>query len=271
MKTYIFCGYHNTGKTTFIKRLAENLIQRGYSVSYIKHMANPQKWENKDLNEKDTEQLIETGIQRVVSILPNQNITYTKNRWKPKESTPLTNPKEERKILRSTLREIHSDYVLIEGFKHYDGPIPKIIFAKSSEELTKLYKEIGEFGIYLGYTGYNLGKTTISTNGINDPTYIDYENPDISLFTDSKLQYPMDIDCGECGVSTCKEFALGVLHGKKTMRDCKPLNNDIKLLINNQPIYMKSFVANTLKDIIKAYVQNLHEAPKGEIKITIKE
>ncbi len=271
MKAFIFCGHHNSGKTTFIKKLAEELAKSGYSVSYIKHITEPDKWETTE-ELHDTENLLESEIKTAVALLGELNITYKKNKSLPGHENDSA---WERKILRATLKQLHTDYVLIEGFKHYDGPIPKIIFGKSEEETVKLYEEIKDYGVYIGYTGMSVEKgrgiEKINHKQFEELTYLSYTADNSSFFTSLNLEYPSDIDCGECGVSSCREFVKEVIAGKKRMSECKPLHGEIKLYINNNPIYLKSFVGNTLKDIIKAYIKNLHDAPtEGSIKILIK-
>ncbi len=265
MKAFIFCGYHNTGKTTFIKNLASELAKLGYSVAYLKHVTDPSTWKTKE-NLHDTETMLETGIKTSIALTEEVTVTYTKNHLATQRGNASSG---ERKTIRNTLKQLNADYVLIEGFKHYDGPIPKIIFGKSEEEILKLYQEIGNYGIYIGYTG--MGIEEINREELKGLKHLSYTRNNVSFFTSLSAEYPSDIDCGECGVSSCREFITEVLNGKKSMSECKPLHGDIKLYINNNPVYLKSFVGNTLKDIIMAYIKNLHDVPpEGSIKILIK-
>ena len=265
MKAFIFCGYHNTGKTTFIKTLAGDLVNLGYSVAYIKHLSSLKKWKRQE-ETRDTEDILKSGIKTSIAILSETSITYTQNKFIPHDENDFN---WERKIIRDTLKQIHTDYVLIEGFKHYDGPIPKVIFGKSQEEIIELYKKIKNYGVYVGYTGAGIKR--INSEEFKNLRYLEYTDNNSSFFASLNLEYPSDIDCGECGVSSCKEFIQEVLAERKSMDQCKPLQGDIKLYINNSPVYLKSFVGNTLKDIIKAYIKNLHDAPaEGSIKILIK-
>jgi len=258
MKPIIFCGYSNTGKTTLIKKSVQALIKRGYNIGYIKH--------TKDLTFpvilKDTESIFESGVSSATIFSDKVEIIYKTNTGQRKNTNGDLLREKVRKILQNLSTNTKPDFVILEGFKNYKGPIPKIVFGKSREEIENFKDDF-----VIAYSGQNL------TSGIlGNVPYInsDINKEELADFIESHtVDFVADLDCGECGFPTCREFAIQLLAGKKELKDCIPLREDVRLTINGKRVFMKGFVKNTLRDLIQAYVKNLHDTESGTIKITI--
>ena len=104
MKIIAVVGYHNTGKTTLVERLAEELIKRGYRVGYVKH--DPKGHGKTDREGSDTERVFRIA-ERVALASPNR-VTL----WSRFEDDPL-------KIAREFFRGF--DVVILEGYKSLKG------------------------------------------------------------------------------------------------------------------------------------------------------
>ena len=253
MKPLIVCGFSETGKTTFIQRAVEGLKAAGFTVSYIKHASSEPKLSSID---RDTERLFESGADNSIAVSSGFDIVYRRN-------TDMQKSKGERLKIRTLLTSISSDYVIIEGFKSYDGPIPRIVFGRNREDIEELKNNLT-----VGYSGrgtedYGINGLTFLSLSMDKKEIADY----IVLNT---VPFVADLDCGECGFPTCRDFAVELLAGKKELNDCIPMNDDIKLLVNGNRVALKGFVRSTFRDIIKAYVQNLHGTGEGRIQINIR-
>ncbi|MCD6120595.1 MAG: molybdopterin-guanine dinucleotide biosynthesis protein MobB [Spirochaetales bacterium] len=253
MKPLIVCGYSGTGKTSFIAKAVKGLKEAGFSVSYIKHSGRAPV-----LSEigKDTESIFERGADAAVIVSPAFNAVYSRN-------ADNTAGKSDRLRLRTMLNGMTSEYVIIEGFKNYDGPIPKIVFGRNRNDIEGL-----KGSLTLGYSGIGLEDYMIRGLAFLSPSMSRKEIAD--YIVSSTIPFVADLDCGECGFPTCREFAGELLAGRKELSDCVPMHDDVKLLVNGKRVPLKGFVRSTLRDIIKAYIKNLHGIEEGKIQIRIR-
>ncbi len=260
MRPLIVCGYSGTGKTSFVKKAAEGLKGAGFTVAYVKHSGRKPEITGKV---KDTELLFNNVDVTAVAVFKNLDVIYRKR----KDDKPLSSPggspqKEIRLRIRGLLDEIDADYVLIEGFKDYNGPIPKIVFGRNREDienlkdsLTVAYSGIGVEDY--GMEGMHFIPVSVERNKLKD------------FIQSNTIDFAAGLDCGECGFPTCREFAHELLAGNKKISDCLPLQDNVKLFVNGKRIYLKGFVRSTFRDIIEAYIKNLHGTENGKVRITI--
>ncbi len=147
-------GGKKTGKTTTIENLIRELTKRGYKVSAIKHIPEPDF--TIDTQGKDTWRFAEAGAKTIIAISPNETATIEKGAT---EKVPL----------EALLKKCgNSDIVLIEGLKKQVAKKPSIqkiavvTTEEEAENAAKMYKPI------LAYTGpYNtktLNPTTPHAN-----------------------------------------------------------------------------------------------------------
>ncbi len=260
MRPLIVCGYSGTGKTSFVKKAAEGLRSAGFTVAYIKHSGRKPEISGKS---KDTEIIFNNVNVTAVTVSENLDVIYRRIKGnKPILPARGSLQKEMRLRIRGLLDEIDADYVLIEGFKDYNGPIPKIVFGRNREDienlkdsLTVAYSGIGVEDY--GMEGMHFIPVSVERNNLKD------------FIQSNTVDFAAGLDCGECGFPTCREFAHELLAGNKKISDCLPLQDDVKLFINGKRIYMKGFVRSTFRDIIEAYIKNLHGTENGKIRITI--
>jgi len=292
MKPIIFCGFQNTGKTIFIQKAIRGLIKSGFSVSTVKHV--PEKFTHPSTN-KDTERFLSQGAQ--ISIAVSENEVFIQKREKVLKGENI------REILHRILSTLHTDFALIEGFKTYSGPIPRLVFGNTMEQVENLVDELT-----IGYTGMSLPgvdpsikgilvpgekvkpKHTISRNqkphprkasitpervdekGIFVP-YIPFglgEQDLASFLNEKSIHFLGDTDCGECGFPSCRGLAKMILEGKKSEKDCIPLQDDVQLYIDEKRIPMKGFVKSILRGAVEGFIRELKGYEQGDIRLWIK-
>ncbi len=108
MKVIAIVGYHNSGKTTLIEKVADLLRRGGLRVGYIKH--DPKGHGRTDREGSDTDRVFGKA-DRVALVSPRKTTL-----WDRREDD-----------LEGVLREFFGDFdvVLVEGYKGHKG-IPKV-------------------------------------------------------------------------------------------------------------------------------------------------
>ena len=72
-KLVFFVGYHNSGKTTLVEKVASRLIELGYKVGYLKH--DPKGHAITDKEGSDTHRLFNL-LPKVGILSPNRLTIY---------------------------------------------------------------------------------------------------------------------------------------------------------------------------------------------------
>jgi len=116
MKILTVVGTKNTGKTTLVTMIVEELVKRGYKVGTIKHTHH-----DFDLEGKDTWKHRQAGAEMVVG--SGESTFFIIN-----EQLPLE------KILKIMGNTRELDYVVIEGFKF--SSYPKISTIPTKDDFT---------------------------------------------------------------------------------------------------------------------------------------
>ena len=109
-------GYHNSGKTTLIRKLARELMDRGHAVAVVKHLSH-----RVDVPGKDTTLLGEV-VDQVGFISPEGSGVF----WKK----PLS--------LQDTIPHLEADIVLVEGFKA-EKSFPKVVCLRGEVQDRELF------------------------------------------------------------------------------------------------------------------------------------
>jgi molybdopterin-guanine dinucleotide biosynthesis protein B len=123
MKVFQIIGKHNSGKTTLIEFLSEELNKKGYRVGYIKH--DPKGKGITDREGADTYR-VKPLTKKTALVSPNL----------------LTLWRFEVPPLKELLKEFEDcDVVLVEGFKFEKG-FPKIVVGKLEEDIKGKVEDI---------------------------------------------------------------------------------------------------------------------------------
>ncbi len=116
MKILAVVGTKNTGKTTLVTMIVQELVKRGHQVGTIKHTHH-----DLDVEGKDTWKHRKAGAKMVVG---SGESTFF-----------LINEKIELERILKSIKTIEDlDYIVIEGFKHVD--YPKISTTPSKDDFT---------------------------------------------------------------------------------------------------------------------------------------
>lgn len=113
-------GFHNSGKTTVIENILQELQQRGYSVSTIKNI-HIDGW-SIDQDGKDTKRHVIAGAEIV-------GITAS-------DETVLIFPGQ-KKSLAELIPFFNTDFLVLEGYQQRED-IPNITCARSMDDIKSL-------------------------------------------------------------------------------------------------------------------------------------
>ena len=156
MKTTVIAvvGSKSSGKTTTIEVLTEQLTKRGYKITVVKHIPEPNF--TIDTKGKDTWRFAQSGAKIIVSMASDEIATI--------EKMDTTSFSLEEILHRC--RDI--DFVFLEGFKKLVGKkhdIPKIVTAKSAKEALEALEN---FRPILAFTGlYSIETLNLSVPYLN--------------------------------------------------------------------------------------------------------
>lgn len=246
MKVFSVAGYSKSGKTTTVSSLINTLKKRGYRVAAIKdiHFAEfTMEREGSDswkFQREGAEAVFARGLNETYLIRPKQ----------------LT--------LTEMLELLEAEWVIVEGMKK--EPLPKIICAESEEQLAELVDEnvIAVSGKISNRLKDYDGKPVINSN--TEPERL-ADLVEQKVFT--VLPMAKDDCCQKCGIS-CYEIVGEILAGKRKRQDCLTDHNQVLTLhINGKEITMVPFVQNVFRDLIVAFISNLHGYNKGKVEITL--
>jgi molybdopterin-guanine dinucleotide biosynthesis protein B len=132
-------GSKNSGKTTTIENLVNELTKRGHEIAVIKHISQPDF--TNDTPGKDTWKFAKAGAKTIISVAKNEIAKI--------EKIPL-----EKITIEMLLKKCADcELVIIEGLTKLIGTnqdIPKIIVANSKEEVDNAIKT---FNPILAFSG----------------------------------------------------------------------------------------------------------------------
>lgn len=138
-KVIAVVGSKGAGKTTLIEILTKEMTRRGYNVTAVKHIPEPDF--TIDKKGRDTWRFAQSGARKVVIVASREIVTIEK-------AVPTSFSSKD--ILE---RSKDADLVLLEGFKELVGrnrEIPKIVAVRSSKEALEALKA---FEPILAFTG----------------------------------------------------------------------------------------------------------------------
>lgn len=241
MKVFSIAGYHHTGKTTVTVELIKSLRESGFTVTSIKDIHN----ENFSMEKVGSNSW--KHAQASENTVFARGISETYQIW----NRQLT--------LNEMLSNLDSDYVVVEGMKNV--ALPRIMCAKNEEQLDELVDGT-VFAISGKYADDHNSYKDLKV--FNSKSHIDQLTDLVIAKVFPVLPLPKYECCGECGM-TCREMVSGILSGRNSRDDCKTDRNlDIQIEINGKELNIVPYVQKTLKDIIKAYLQNLKGYREGD-------
>jgi molybdopterin-guanine dinucleotide biosynthesis protein B len=226
-------GYKASGKTTLAAKLAQELTKRGNKVAVVKHAL-----QGIDISDKDTD-IYKKAAQTVAAISENESALF----FPGKHS------------LEDMLKYLQADYVIVEGFKQ-EKTFPKILCLKEESDVKKLSDGL-EIAVVANFSGLNI-RVVKDIHKLCD------------LIEQKAFKLP-NLNCGECGYSTCFELAKEIVKGKKTISDCKSLLPDIKIKINDTSLALNQFAQEIIRNTVKGMLSSLKGYTAGNIKIEIPE
>jgi molybdopterin-guanine dinucleotide biosynthesis protein MobB len=134
MKALIFRGDGKSGKTLLMERAVRELRRRGCRVGIVKHCPHlhPERERN------DSGRMLRSGAGSVVLLADRVDVHYRPAYFTHQETG---GDLLETRRLHAALHGLDQDYVLVEGFKSYPGPLPSLVFVRSPERMRELHVE----------------------------------------------------------------------------------------------------------------------------------
>jgi len=144
-----FVGYHNSGKTTLLLHIIDELIARGISVGVIKH--DPKGKAKIDEGKHDSSLFYRQGAKEVALISPNFSAIKIRGNQKLKKIVAFFDD---------------VDIVLAEGFKS-DSSVSKIWVESEEDHLNDL-SEINPIIALVGNQDYGFGCPVFRPNQVEE-------------------------------------------------------------------------------------------------------
>jgi molybdopterin-guanine dinucleotide biosynthesis protein B len=231
-------GYKDSGKTTLVRSLAQELIDRGHQVAIVKHThhrLNPPG--------KDTAVLGDVAAQ-VAIISPCESALV----WRQ----PLS--------LEDVLPYLAGDIILVEGFKK-EQTFPKIACLRGEPDDRDLFD-----GLVLCAVGPS---PEVMIQGTGVP-FVDRN--DVSRIADlaeeKGFKLP-NLDCGGCGHERCYDLARDIVAGTSSAADCVSLEPTTEVRIDGELLPLNPFIAQMVRNTILGLLSPLKGVKPGGVEISI--
>lgn len=228
-----FVGFHNSGKTTLLVRLAEHLRKLGRRVGVVKSSRH-----GFDLGDTDTGKLAATGSP-VAGMSPDQTMVLLPWAVRLESLPPL----------------LDVDVLLVEGGKNL-GSLPRIVIPRTPEDIEAL-----DAGLAYGYWGEFQGAALPRLSRLEDVA---------GLVLEKGFLLPA-LDCGACDRESCAEMARDIVAGRAAPEDCRAMASQMEVRVNGVPLGMNPFVATVLTSTLKGMLSPLKGYVPGRIDIHVEE
>lgn len=236
----IISGFKESGKTRVVEESVEELKERDYRVGTIKHI--PMEDFTLDQPETDTWRHAQAGAEMIISISPGEVVTLEKRGADLEEV-----------LLRLVSKDL--DFVLIEGFREAEN-VPKLMVARDEEEASEL-----EDDFTVGFVGKGVGEKPVMEK--EDITSI------ADLIEERAIPPVGGLDCGECGYSSCREFALAAIDRDTPKNGCVPLGGPVTLKVDGKNVPLKPFVKDLIANTVSGMVSSLRKTEGDRIEIVV--
>ncbi len=235
MKVFQIIGYKNTGKTTLLTKILNNLSNDNNKIAVMKNTHNT------DVQDKnsDSEIIYRNNASEVLLQTPED--IYTK-----KPHVKFIN------ILRKYKKKNY-DYFIIEGLK--EKKLPRIVCNTEKNRMEKVYliNLISKCDFNPDTDNFNFDNYSSLTEVIK----IIKNLPD----------FPAGLNCMKCN-KTCIELYSDKYKGKKAECVVEKKGN-VEIIINDKNIPLQPFVKNLVKNTVMGLLKNLKGYEKGKIEINI--
>lgn len=243
-------GRKNSGKTTIIEGVVQELTKKRYRVATVKHV--PLKGFSIDTKGKDTWRHSAAGANPVVSVSDAEAAVLIKN-GETKFSLD--------QLLRFT-PEI--DMILLEGFFRLvldDEDVGKIMCVRNREEYDD-FREKARGEVIAYCSTRPLGKPILrikKDSHILIGRVLRYVSRQRKILT--TLSRLPRLNCGKCGHSSCEEMAVAIYKRKAKLSDCVTLRFKSKLrtriTINGVEVSIQPFVSEIIRKSVLGMVSSL--------------
>jgi molybdopterin-guanine dinucleotide biosynthesis protein B len=243
-------GRKNSGKTTLIESVVQELTRRGYKVATAKHINK--KGFSIDTEGKDTWRHSRAGANPVTSVSDIETAVLIKN------GETQFSPDQ---LFRFTPE---TDVIVLEGFSRLvldDKNIGKILCIRSREEY-KDFREKTKGKIIACCSARPMGKRVLRLKEDSSILvgralrYIERERKISTIL--SRLP---GLNCGKCGYSSCEEMAVAIYRRKAKLNDCVTLKLRSKLktqvTINDVEVPIQPFVSEIIRNALLGMVSTL--------------
>jgi len=230
-------GYRNSGKTTLILNLSQELARRGWKVAILKHTRGAL-----DVPHKDTARHMEHAHQ-VAAISPKGSAIFFKGK----------------RSLEDMLGHLDADFVIIEGMKE-EKIFPKVVCLKEKKGVQDLFDGLEICAATLSPLGLDLGVPVFHI--LDDVKKI------ADMIVERAFKLP-NLNCGACGYERCYDLAREICKGRKEVKDCVSLNPSTEVLLGGKALAMNPFVAKIVRGAIKGMLSGLKGFKRGKIEIRI--
>jgi len=227
-------GYHNSGKTTLIRKLARELMGRGHAVAVVKHLSH-----HVDVPGKDTTLLGEV-VDQVAFVSPEESGVF----WKK----PLS--------LEDIIPHLDADIVLVEGFKA-EKTFPKVVCLRGEPQDHDLFDSLAICAV--GPADH--------VQGLEVPILARDEVDKIANLVDQKAFKLPNLNCGGCGHERCYDLAREIVAGSRGVEDCVSLQPDTVVTIDGRPLALNPFISRIVRGAIVGMLSSLKGFRKGKIEI----
>mgnify|MGYP006293606155 CR=1 FL=1 len=235
MKTFQICGRSNSGKTTTVTSIIEQLNKQNYRVASIKSI----HYRNFKIDSPGTDSFkhAEAGANPAIAAgLHETDFLYQQSMNFP-----------------DIARKISADWLVVEGFNEF--PLPKIACAISVEELENIVDK-RTFAIS-GVISQKLQEyKKIPVLDAQKPEHILKLMTLIHEKTFPLLPYVDDACCRLCGL-TCAKLVEAIIQGEKKYEDCIIGQTNVKLRIGGKDIPIVPFVQSIIRNTITGIVSEL--------------
>jgi molybdopterin-guanine dinucleotide biosynthesis protein B len=231
-------GYKDSGKTTLVRLLAQELIDRGHQVAVVKHTHH-----RLDPPGKDTAVLRDVAAQ-VGVVSPYESALM----WRQ----PLS--------LEDILPYLAGDIVLVEGFKT-EQTFPKIACLRGEPDDLDLFD-----GLVLCAVGPS---PDVMIEGTGVP-FVDRDDVGgIADLVEGKGFKLPKLDCGGCGHERCYDLAREIVAGAASAADCVSLEPATEVRIDGELLALNPFISQMVRNTILGLLSPLKGVKSGGIEIHI--